>query len=81
MNGKLEMTWFIGNQLADAYEDVVITPDTLGYSSDSDTEDVLFLMYTLPPPVKGHTSSKYIFSLLGSATINDKVKSIIFIST
>ncbi|XP_018358131.1 PREDICTED: uncharacterized protein LOC108757918 isoform X2 [Trachymyrmex cornetzi] len=40
VNGKLEMSWFIGNQLPQAYEDVVITPDVLGETPDSDTQDV-----------------------------------------
>ncbi|KYN30246.1 hypothetical protein ALC57_00285, partial [Trachymyrmex cornetzi] len=35
VNGKLEMSWFIGNQLPQAYEDVVITPDVLGETPDS----------------------------------------------
>uniref|UniRef100_A0A6P7FYQ7 Uncharacterized protein LOC114335591 n=1 Tax=Diabrotica virgifera virgifera TaxID=50390 RepID=A0A6P7FYQ7_DIAVI len=30
VDGKLEPTWFIGNQLPEAYEDIVITPDILG---------------------------------------------------
>lgn len=29
VNGKLEMTWFVDDQLPQAYEDVVITPDIL----------------------------------------------------
>lgn len=33
--GKLEMTSFVGNQLPEAYEDVVITPDILGDTSDA----------------------------------------------
>ncbi|KAG8332517.1 SUMO1 sentrin specific peptidase 8 [Homalodisca vitripennis] len=28
-DGKLKTTWFVGNQLPKAYEDVVITPDVL----------------------------------------------------
>lgn len=36
-NNKLEFTWFIGNQLPDAYENVVVSPDILG--NENDTED------------------------------------------
>ncbi|XP_045500940.1 uncharacterized protein LOC123698374 [Colias croceus] len=36
-NNKLEFTWFIGNQLPDAYENVVASPDILG--NENDTED------------------------------------------
>lgn len=34
---KFEFTWFIGNQLPDAYENVVVSPDILG--NENDTED------------------------------------------
>ncbi|KOB66025.1 Uncharacterized protein OBRU01_21848 [Operophtera brumata] len=36
-NNKFEFTWFIGNQLPDAYENVVVSPDILG--NENDTED------------------------------------------
>ncbi|XP_077263749.1 uncharacterized protein LOC143898274 isoform X3 [Temnothorax americanus] len=38
VKGKLEMTWFVGNQLPEAYDDVVITPDILGDTPDSDMQ-------------------------------------------
>lgn len=37
VDGKLEPTWFLGNQLPEAYEDIVITPDILGDTLDSGT--------------------------------------------
>lgn len=36
-NNKFEFTWFIGNQLPDAHENVVVSPDILG--NENDTED------------------------------------------
>lgn len=36
-DGKLKPTWFVGNQLPKAYEDVVITPDVLEDTLDSGT--------------------------------------------
>ncbi|XP_049823407.1 uncharacterized protein LOC126265573 [Aethina tumida] len=39
VEGKLEMNWFIGNQLPDVYEDIVISPDILGETPDSDTQN------------------------------------------
>ncbi|KAL3278848.1 hypothetical protein HHI36_016368 [Cryptolaemus montrouzieri] len=38
--GKLEMVWFTGNQLPEAYEDIVVTPEILGNTSESDTQDM-----------------------------------------
>ncbi|TGZ49524.1 Lon protease-like, mitochondrial [Temnothorax longispinosus] len=38
VKGKLKMTWFVGNQLPEAYEDVVITPDILGDTPNSDIQ-------------------------------------------
>lgn len=35
VNGKLEIIWFVGNQLPEAYEDIVRTPDILGDTPDS----------------------------------------------
>ncbi|KAL3274671.1 hypothetical protein HHI36_016051 [Cryptolaemus montrouzieri] len=37
---KLEMVWFTGNQLPEAYEDIVVTPEILGNTSESDTQDM-----------------------------------------
>ncbi|XP_057662724.1 uncharacterized protein LOC130897822 isoform X2 [Diorhabda carinulata] len=39
VDGKLEPTWFLGNQLPEAYEDIVITPDILGDTLDSESRD------------------------------------------
>ncbi|CAF4947130.1 unnamed protein product [Pieris macdunnoughi] len=36
-NNKFEFTWFIGNPLPDAYENVVVSPDIL--ANENDTED------------------------------------------
>ncbi|GBP12580.1 hypothetical protein EVAR_10244_1 [Eumeta japonica] len=38
VDGKLEPTWFVGNQLPEVYEGIVITPDILENSLDSGTE-------------------------------------------
>lgn len=35
VDGKLEMIWFTGNQLPEAYEDIVVTPEILASTSDS----------------------------------------------
>lgn len=42
INGKFEMTWFVGNQLPETYENVVITPVT-----DETSELGIFLFNTL----------------------------------
>lgn len=34
IGGKLQLNWFEGNQLPDAYEDIVITPDLLEQTAD-----------------------------------------------
>ncbi|XP_049316678.1 uncharacterized protein LOC125779383 [Bactrocera dorsalis] len=39
VDGKLEPTWFVGNQLPEAYEDIVITPNILGDTSDADMQN------------------------------------------
>ncbi|KAK5650795.1 hypothetical protein RI129_001824 [Pyrocoelia pectoralis] len=39
IDGKLEPTWFVGNQLPQAYEDIVITSDILGGILDPETRD------------------------------------------
>ncbi|XP_072380424.1 uncharacterized protein [Diabrotica undecimpunctata] len=38
VDGKFEMIWFAGDQLPKAYEDVVITPDTLEDTPELDTQ-------------------------------------------
>ncbi|KAK9880929.1 hypothetical protein WA026_013263 [Henosepilachna vigintioctopunctata] len=39
VDGKLEPTWFVGNQLPEAYQDIDVTPDIFGDTFESEARD------------------------------------------